>query len=341
MTIVFRESSSESSSPRHASVNKRATRENTVFKNLETDKYLATFFLGFNPDASFFVLVTGTLSNPDRNRRAMRLRVGYHTGPPDDAGLLRVPAPTTRHKRDPGPKYGEEGFSNSPAAHLAHRGIVVVEGIYPPSLREKTPRYTYAQHREHRPFDERDLEGTFGKTPGGVVKKRKQVWLNKRSAPWSPAVWRGVREILLQLRLIHPVHHFHNGHTVLCTEEGSSPQCIHRDFKPGGTLFTLRTPRDGCYLYPISVLIATSPEGRKLGLEGGRTIHINQWDAFVFRGDLKHNGMGYNKYNEAQHFYVGYADGGRGGKYAKYAPRNAVIVDFIIGNRNVSRVVRH
>ena len=64
------------------------------------------------------------------------------------------------------------------------------------------------------------------------------------------------------------------------------------------------------------------------GSEGGRTIHINQWDAFVFRGDLKHNGMGYTKYNEAQHFYVGCADGGRRGKYPKFAPRNAVIVDL-------------
>ena len=293
---------------------------------------MANFFLGFNPD----VLVTRTSrgepldKSPDRtNRRAMRLRVGYHTGPPDDAKLLCVPAPTKRgHKRDPGPKFGEEGFSNSPAAHLHHRGILVVKGIYPPSLREETPCNTYDEHRKQRPFPQGDLQGTFGKTSGKMVATRKQVWLKQQSAPWSEKVWRAVRQQLLHLRLMHPKHHFYDGHTVLCTKKGSSSQCIHRDFPTGGHLSTRRTPTDGCYLYPISVLIATSPEGRWLGLEGKEPIHINQWDAFVFRGDLKHRGMGYGKYNEGQHFYVGCAIGGRGGKYAKYAPRNAVIVDL-------------
>ena len=333
MTIVFRESYLQSRHLRDTpSVNTLTTLENTVFKNLETDKSMANFFLGFNPD----VLVTRTSrgepldKSPDRtNRRAMRLRVGYHTGPPDDAKLLCVPAPTKRgHKRDPGPKFGEEGFSNSPAAHLHHRGILVVKGIYPPSLREETPCNTYDEHRKQRPFPQGDLQGTFGKTSGKMVATRKQVWLKQQSAPWSEKVWRAVRQQLLHLRLMHPKHHFYDGHTVLCTKKGSSSQCIHRDFPTGGHLSTRRTPTDGCYLYPISVLIATSPEGRWLGLEGKEPIHINQWDAFVFRGDLKHNGMGYGKYNEGQHFYVGCAIGGRGGKYAKYAPRNAVIVDL-------------
>ena len=57
MTIVFRESYLQSRHLRDTpSVNTLTTLENTVFKNLETDKSMANFFLGFNPD----VLVTRT-----------------------------------------------------------------------------------------------------------------------------------------------------------------------------------------------------------------------------------------------------------------------------------------
>jgi len=255
----------------------------------------------------------------------------YHGGPPEGAELLEVPAPAThRAKRDPGPKYGQKGFNTSPAAHFAHRGIIVVKGMYPPSLRDDpaSPCDTYEKHRKRRPFDEGDLEGTFGMRPGVMVKSRKQVRLNPRSAKWSPAVWRAVRQVLIDLRLLHAQHHFFNGHTILCTFPGSKNQRGHTDFRVGGYLFNRSVPKDGVFLYPISVLLATSPEGRSLGLKGGEKISIKQWDAFVFRGDLWHHGTGYTKYNEAQHVYVGCAHGGKGkdGKYKKREPGNAVII---------------
>ncbi len=239
-----------------------------------------------------------------------------HWAPPQDVGLLRVPAPTNRRAlRYPGPLYGEEAFNTSPAAHLAHRGVLVVEGIYPPSYRNKP-----------RPYNQGDEENTFGKDAGVMVENRKMVWLTQSGAPWSKGVWRAVKKTLLQLRLMHPVHHFKEGHTLLRTLRNSKPQHIHQDFVPGGHLFNRWKPVDGCYLYPISVLIATSPAGAKLGLRDGTIIECNQWDAFVFRGDLEHFGEGYKEENLRQHFYVGCGIGGRRGKYVKFKPRTGAVI---------------
>ena len=239
-----------------------------------------------------------------------------HWGPPEDADLLRVPAPSRRGAlRDPGPAFGDRAFNTSAAAHLAHRGVVVVKGLYPPSLRDAD-----------RPYDQDGEQNTFGKKHGVMVENRKMVWLNKRNAPWSKRVWRGVRNTLLQLRLMHPIHHFKDGHTLLRALPGSKRQHIHRDFVPGGYLLKRWKPVDGCYLYPISVLIATSPAGASLGLRGGEKIHCDQWDAFVFRGDLEHFGEGYKEENLRQHFYVGCGIGGRRGKYVKFKPRTGAVI---------------
>lgn len=156
-------------------------------------------------------------------RRAMvKLQRERHGCPPDDDGMLLIDAGV-----EPGVKYDDYGYNKSAVSHLIHRGVVVVKGTYPAEHRGRGCR-TPDEHRALRPYNSDDEQDTFGKRPGQMVKARKQVWLNKRNAPWSPAICRAVRKVLLRQSLIHKKNHFLDGHTLLRTMPGAKPQHLHR-----------------------------------------------------------------------------------------------------------------
>lgn len=128
------------------------------------------------------------------------------------------------------------------------------------------------------------------------------------SKVWANEVVEYVSKILIKLGLIHPRYHICDGLALLRALEDCPMQHPHADFDSWDTrdpLFDLVKPYEDCTPFPISVLIATSPDGAKLWTPEGE-VHFDQYSCVVFRGDLIHAGCSYDKENWRIHIYFGY-----------------------------------
>ena len=141
----------------------------------------------------------------------------------------------------------------------------------------------------------------------GVGRRARYVWVGE--------VLDQVDDVLQGLNIVSSTNHSHDSRlTFLLAQRGARSQMFHADFRLGGVFDRRNKPQRGeeddypCAPWAISVIIALSKEGAYLDLPCGQ-VHIKQYEAIVFAGDLRHAGSKYDKQNLRLHVYYAYEDG--------------------------------
>ena len=197
-------------------------------------------------------------------------------------------------------------YRRSALYNLIHVGAFIVAGMLSPELLPTGPQQKKA---------EKLMCDQFHSGDGDYDPYRKGCTLNDLLHPWVEGVLERVDDVLHSLNIVSRSHHSHaTGLTFLKTLEHSQPQKFHSDYPLGGAFDRSNKPRRGrgddhpCAPWAISVLVAMSKDGADLDLPCGR-LHIDQYDAIVFAGDLRHAGSAYKEENLRLHVYYEYDDG--------------------------------
>ena len=200
-------------------------------------------------------------------------------------------------------------YQRSALYNLIHVGAFIVTGMLSPELIPTPEEQTRFESLMRRQILSDEGEGVYDRYRLGCT-------LHECAFdPWVEGVLERVDDVLHSLNIVSKSHHSHpTGLTVLKTLRFSKPQKFHSDYERGGAFLRSNKPRRGeeddqpCAPWAISVLMAMSKDGADLDLPCGR-LHIDQYDAIIFAGDLRHAGSAYKKENLRLHVYYDYDDG--------------------------------